>query len=110
MERSAVAPDWSGQPTNARVRCQVQSKGSKKLVLDFRSGSRVGGGMDDLNPNHELAERLVLHAGSLAETLATDAARVRAEELCGPTGGRLAESGHSIALLLEAAAALTKSA
>lgn len=66
--------------------------------------------MDDLSPNQELAERLVLHAGALAEMLATDAARVRAEELCGNTGGRLAEAGQSIALLLEAAAALTKSA
>mgnify|MGYP000232791418 CR=1 FL=1 len=96
--------------TNARLRKQVQSKGSKKLVLDFRCGSRIGGSMDDPHPHHELTERLMLHAGALAETLATDTARVRAKELCGDKGCQLAEAGHSIALLLEAATTLMKSA
>lgn len=53
--------------------------------------------------HHDLAERLVLHAGALAETLVTEAARVAANELGRETGRRLAQTGQSIALLIEAA-------
>ena len=53
--------------------------------------------------HHELAERLVLQAGALAETLVTEAARVAADELGSETGRRLAQTGQSIALLIEAA-------
>jgi hypothetical protein len=82
--------------------------GREKLVLDFRRTRSLGAAMDDASELHELAEGLVLQAGALSETLATNTARIRADELDGETGERLVQTGQSIALLLEAAQALAR--
>ncbi len=60
--------------------------------------------------HHDLVQRLVLHAGALAETFATDAARMSSDDLGSEAGRRLAEAGQSIALLTEAAVALAMAA
>ena len=80
-----------------------------KLVIDFRSGTELGRRMECL-AHHDFVQRLVLHAGALAEIFATDAARMPADELCNEAGRRLAETGQSIALLTEAADALITAA
>ena len=78
-----------------------------KLVIDFRRGKELGRRMQR-HAHHDLVERLVLHAGALAETFATDAARVRPDEIAEEAGRRIVEVGQAIGLLAEAASALVK--
>lgn len=56
----------------------------------------------------ELAERLILYAGELAEALASDAAGVDGRTLAGPWGAELLERARSIGLLVEAAVELVR--
>lgn len=81
------------------------------LVVDFGGSSSLGKNVDIEAQNlTELAERLILHPGDLAETLATDAARGNAALLDGEGGHDAVTRSRSIALLVEAAAVLTMAA